>query len=194
MGHIRNLCIVGGLGLMLACSSGNDNPPPTPTAATGFTYANPPTSSTNWRFVKNAASTSTHLILDLVPPSSVSGRGVGFTLQSDGKVTWSKVAPSDAELVKPNGVYDLGTGAQALLAMTQSNALTVGVYQKGQGSAKPYDGTTPVLSIAMDFSSSAGLTVGTTIPLRMEKISHLPASGTPVDIKTLASMGTLTAQ
>jgi hypothetical protein len=145
--------------------------------------------------MRNASSTSTHLVLDLVPPAGAGGSGVALTLDVDsGKAAWSKVAPSDPESVHPGSVYDLGTGIQAV-AGTVRNArqLVTVVSQKGATPAAAYDGTKAVLSVALDLSGTT-LASGTPISLAVAKAQHLPATGEPVDIKGTLALGILTAQ
>ncbi|MBS2022680.1 MAG: Ig-like domain-containing protein [Deltaproteobacteria bacterium] len=158
-------------------------------SATGFVYTDP--SGTGWRLVKNASSTSTHLILDLVAPSSTSGRGLGLTLSADqGKVTWVKVDSGDAELVK-NHLLTLGTGTPLLKAAIKGNALAIGAFQKGAAdAAASYTG--PILSVALDLKPTGNAPGGVSVPLSVLKANALDGSGAGADI-TLA-VGTLVTQ
>lgn len=68
--------------------------------ATSLSYVDPTAAASEWKLVKDATSTSTHLVLNLVGPSDGSKyRGVGFTLQADpNKVKFAQFTDKDGKL------------------------------------------------------------------------------------------------
>lgn len=193
--HILLLCATLGLGLVLACGGGggstNDGNSGSTTPATGLAYQDP--SGSGWRLVKNPASSANHLVLDLVPPTGTSGRGVGLTFQADAaKLQWAKVNGGDATLLHAGNVYQLGSGTPATLAMESAGSLRLGLFQKGKGAAANY-GSTGVLSVALELKSGTGLQKGAALTApSAAKALHLPSSGAAETITV--QVGTLTAQ
>ena len=186
------------LGVLSACGGGGGDgspiPPPPPPPVTATTLVYTPPSGGSYQMVRNAGSTPTHLILDLVGPAGTSGRGIGFYLNADtGRITWSKVSGSDAELVQ-NGAFNLGSGVLALKAKVNGNELQAGVYQKGTSAPAIAFGSTVVLArVAMDLKS--GLTPGavsfSAVP---NKAMLLPDVGAATPGNISVSVGSLTAQ
>jgi hypothetical protein len=131
---------------------------------------------------KNAASSDTHLILDLVGPAGTKGRGIGFNLQSNGTAVFAKL--SSAGYIRDTGVFKLqSTFANypvepVLLAgglKKNGTLLTVGIFQKDRyWPAQPLDN--PVCQIAIDFDATktAVLPPGTIIPLTITKAKAIP--------------------
>jgi hypothetical protein len=167
-------------------------PPPPPAAqATGLTYTDP--EGTGWRLVKDASSTSTRLVLNLVGPAGLMTRGAGFNLQAPASVRFGKFTETNFP-VKDGGTYELKnvapTGPQqelepVLLAggVKRGNLLTVGIFQKDRRATAKDSGAT-LLQIAVEFDAAAGLHVGDALPLTITKSKHLPEdlgvfSGTP---------------
>jgi hypothetical protein len=159
--------------------------------ASALAYTDP--ASGTYRLVKNTAlSTATHLVLDLLGPAGTQGRGVGFYLTADTtKVTWTKVASSDADLVQ-NGAFSLGSAPQLLKAKATGDELQAGVYQKGGGvPAVTFTATGALARVALDLKGNPALgTVTFTAPTN--KAVVLPASGAQTTIQV--SVGTLSAQ
>jgi len=84
----RTLSLLAPMALVALVGCGGSNTPtastPAPTPATGYTYTDPTASATEWKLVKDASSTATRLVLNLVGPTDgTKYRGVGFTLQTD---------------------------------------------------------------------------------------------------------------
>ena len=186
------LALLGGL---LACG-GAYTPPPgpaataTPTAATSLTYTDPAT--TGWRLVKDVSSTPTHLVLNLVGPTGLKARGVGFNLSSDGTVKFHKFTDSDAmktdNYLKDTGVFQLkfkssrySTDLSWMLepvifaggTKNGGKLLTVGIYQKDRAqSAQSVD--TAVLQIGIDLPATGGPASGSAIPLTLVRARIIP--------------------
>jgi hypothetical protein len=139
-------------------------PPPPPPAplATSLQYTDP-SSTSGWRLVKNASSTPTRLVLDLVGPAGVKTRGVGFNLQGLPGVKFGLF--ENGLPLQDTGVYQLSSAANvpnepvALMGgLKKGNLLTVGIYQKDRvHTAK--DSGAPLLQVAVEFDAAAQLTV-----------------------------------
>ena len=138
------------LATMLACGGGggggggSSSGSSTPTLA----FATTATATDNdYRFVKNASSTDTTLMLDLLGPTGQSAKGVAVFLTADtDKVDW--VNPT------VGSQFPLG-GAPYLFAYKVSTSnLQIGIFQKG-GAATTYDGTAPILTLGLKLKSRA---------------------------------------
>lgn len=171
------------LTLLVACGGGQTSgpgPQAPGNVSTGLSYAAP--TAVGWSLVKNAASTDTHLVLDLVGPSGLKARGIGFNLQSDGTVAFSKL--SAAGYVRDLGIFKLQStfanfSAEPTLlgggVKKGGTVLTVGAFQKDRyWPAQKVD--QPVLQIALDFDAvkTAALAPGTVIPLAIIKAKYVP--------------------
>lgn len=177
---------------MLACGGGGGSSSGSttdPNAATKLAYTNPSPASGQWALMKDPASTSTHLILDLVPPSdAISGFGVGFTLKAGTGVQWAKVSSGDAQYVH-NIAYTLGSGVQLIKGTVATSTLTAGVFQKGLATTPIAHGTGATVSVALDLASGAPKTASVTITPTVSK--ELQASGMqPLTV----AVGTLSLQ
>lgn len=152
--------------------------------ATKLVYTDPTPASGQWGLKKDAASTDTHLILDLVPPAdATSSFGVGLTINAAGGVTWTKPNAADAQLIH-NTAYTLGSGAQLIKAAVATNGdLLAGVYQKGLGTTPVAHGAGAVASIALDLKSSA--TKGSSVTFTVKASQELQATGMqPITLAT----------
>jgi len=179
------------VGASTACGGGYTAPPvevsATPASATGLTYSNPQTDG--WALVKDASSTATHLVLNLVGPADLKARGVGFNLSTDGSVTFHRF--TDGNHVKDTGVFQLKLTTPNLYTTTYPNfyeptllvggtknggkLLTVGIYQKDRNqSAQSL--TAPLCQVGIDFDATAtgALAAGTVIPLNMVRARIIP--------------------
>jgi hypothetical protein len=154
---------------MLACGGGSGGS--APAAASKLVYSDPPASG--FRFVRNPTlSTDTQLVLELLGPSDVLGRGVAFTLDfGSGPVAWSKVAPTDTNYMQ-NLLFDLGTGVQIIETQVTSSKLLAGAFQKGHGNERPF--SLPLARVAL--TARPPLTAAS-IPLQVVKFQYLPATG-----------------
>jgi len=185
---LAGLLLLGGF---LACGGSSYTPPAAaaapaaPAAATGFTYTNP--STQGWALVQNAASTPTHLLLDLVGPAGLMARGVGFNLSSDGTVAFHKY--SDGGYLADLGVFQLKLAAPNLYTTTYTNMyeptimaggtknagrlLTVGIYQKDRFQPSVAVNV-PLCQIGIDFPATGGPAAGAVIPLKMVRARIIP--------------------
>jgi hypothetical protein len=167
--------------LLLACGGASTAPGPqsAPTSA-GLVYQDP--KGSGWRLLKNASSTDSHLILDMVGPTGTKGRGIGFNLLSDGTIAFAKL--SAAGYVRDTGVFKLQSTftnypvEPMLLAggvKKNGTLLTVGIFQKDRyWPAQAVD--QPVCQIAIDFDATktTALPPGTVIPLAITKAKAIP--------------------
>lgn len=177
------------LSLTLACGGGSHTTPaPAPPAtATGLTYTDP--TGTGWRLVRDAHSTPTRLLLNLVGPTGLHTRGAGFNLQAPSAIRFGAFTESGFP-IRDLGVYELwntnpwpGDGSVAvgsdpleprLIAggVKAGNLLTVGIFQKDRrASAK--DSGQPLCQIALEFDATANLKAGDAIPLAITKAKHM---------------------
>ncbi|GLH72762.1 hypothetical protein GETHLI_12640 [Geothrix limicola] len=174
--------------LLVACGGGSSKPAPKPvTSASKLVYTDP--TSGDYRLVKDSSSTDTHLVLNLMGPSTGTlGRGVAFYLNTDSAlVTWSKVASADAEFAQGPLFTD------KLKTKVTGGELQVGSFQKGRGAAAANIGATTVLAhVALDLKT--GTTPGAvSLASPADKAVLIPDTGdalTPIAI----TAGTLLAQ
>ncbi|NNC04442.1 hypothetical protein HJC10_16520 [Corallococcus exiguus] len=147
-------------------------------------YVDP--TGTGWRLVRNATlSSGNTLVLDLVGPTGLSGRGADLTLGLDAATAaWSTV---DGTEYVANAGYDLGAAPQLLKSGVKGSTLSVGVYQKG-APAHAYNGA--LLSVALTVKATAEMPAGTAVPLTVLKAHALPASGSLQAINV--AVGTIT--
>ncbi|GLH74545.1 hypothetical protein GETHLI_30470 [Geothrix limicola] len=178
------------VGSFTGCGGAYTPPPEAPAAtaaaAIGLAYTNPSTSG--WALVKDASSSPTHLVLNLVGPAGLKARGVGFNLASDGSVQFHKYA--DGTYLKDTGVFQLKLATPNLYSTKYPNfyepviliggtknagkLLTVGIFQKDRAQpAQPL--TAPLCQIGIDFgAATAALPSGTTIPLNLVRARIIP--------------------
>ena len=171
------------LSLLVGCggSSGSSSPaaPPPPAAAKGLTYANP--AGPGWTLVKDPSSTSTRLVLNLVGPSGLMTRGVGFNIQAPAGLMFDTFASGLG--INDLGAYNLlsatgtaGDGEPVALtaALLPGNVLTVGIFQKGQDQPAIDSGAAPLCQIALKLDTTAGITAGQSLSLSIPKAKVIP--------------------
>jgi len=171
----------------LACGGSKSTPPPV-VYATGLDYTDP--SGTGYRFVKDAASTPTKLVLALRGPASETGRGVSFSITSDAtKAAFAKVGQADSEYAQ-NMAFELGaTDPKLFKGVVDGNALRVSIAQKGAtATAKPLGDA--LVRIALEIKPN--IVQNTNITFTASDAKALPASGGSQPI-TIA-VGTLVAK
>ena len=179
---------------LLACGGGGGSTPPVTPTATGLAYTDPTTGT--YLLKRNSTlSTASHLVLDLVGPSSGTASGVSMTLSADAaKVTWVDVPAggTTAALMQNGTQFSLGTGTPIQKAKATVGVLQATVAQKAPAAAASLNGA--LLRVALDLKPGLGLTQGTAIPLSADaaKCQVLDGAGT---ISTFTvTVGTLTAQ
>ena len=174
------------LPLALACSGGSSSSSSAAPAAPakGLAYSDP--SGTGWRLVKDASSTSTRIVLDLVGPSGTKTRGVGFNLQAAAKVKFGTFA--NGLPINDTGVYQLLSAAAdpnepiALIGgVKPGNLLSAGIYQKDR--AQPaQDSGAPLCQIAVVLDPARGIQAGDALQLQVVKAKAIPEDiGTVTD-------------
>jgi hypothetical protein len=168
------------LGLGLACGGGSStstSAPARPAPASGLAYVDP--TGSGWRLVKDATSTSTRLVLNLVGPTGLRTRGVGFNLQAPSTVKFG--AFPNGLALQDTGVYQLrGVGSVdaaepvALVGgVKPGNVLTVGIFQKDRAQAAQDSGVA-LCQIALVFDAAQGLAKGEVLPLQVRKARAIP--------------------
>ncbi|HJW71362.1 MAG TPA: hypothetical protein VJ486_00785 [Geothrix sp.] len=174
---------------MVACGGGHDSAPAAAPAApaTGIAYTNP--TGSGWRLVKDAASTPTRLLLNLLGPTGLKTRGAGFNLVAPSGITFGNFTESGFP-IKDMGTYELwntdpwpGDGSVTpgsdplepkLLAggVKAGNLLTVGIFQKDRRATAKESGR-PLCQIALEFDPASPLKAGDPIPLSITKAKHM---------------------
>ena len=170
-----NLRLLMSLLALAACESRNKPPPPGPAIATGLDYQDP--AGDGWRLVRDPSSTTTRLVLDLVGPSGLKTRGVGFNLTAQNV----KFGAFDNGLpIAGTGVYKLRRVGSidpnepvALMGAVKGNLLSAGIFQKDRDQGAQDSGSA-LCQIALVFNSAAHLTTGTAIPLQVLKAKVIP--------------------
>ena len=165
------------LAATLAACGGDDNgtpvtpPPPPPVAPTHLSYTDP--TSTGWRLVKDATSTDTKIVLNLVGPAGTQTRGVGFNLKKGMGLAFGKFASGAYAL--DTGVFQLkgtntdfesyaGTAADPVLFVSaplkSGDVLSTGIFQKDRTNV-PKDSTAPLVQIAVTLGDFSKLDLAT---------------------------------
>jgi hypothetical protein len=171
---MKSALFIALLGLV-ACNSLNKPPPPGPALATGLDYQDP--AGDGWRLVRDPASTTTRLLLDVVGPSGLKTRGVGFNLTASNV----KFGAFDNGLpIADTGVYQLRRVGSidpnelvALAGGVKGNLLTAGIFQKDRAQGAQDSGSA-LCQIALVFDARPALMSGTAIPLQMVKAKVIP--------------------
>jgi hypothetical protein len=148
-----------------------------PQAARGIDYVAPV--SGGWRLLRNRASTTTRLVLDLVGPSGLKTRGAGFNLKAPAGLKFG--AFESGLPINDTGVYQLhaasSTDQSDPIALTggvkPGNLLTVGIFQKDRDQGAQESGV-PLCQIAVDFDPAANLVPGATLELTVTKAKVIP--------------------
>lgn len=143
--------------------------------ATTLAYTDPTTGT--YQVKRNAASNSTHLVLDVVGSGAPNGAGLAFTLAADStRTSWAKVVGTDPEYIQ-NGVVFITTGVAPLKGKVSGAALAGTVGVKGTASSVALNGV--LATFALDLKS--GAPKGTATPTQT-KAQILQADGTIANI------------
>lgn len=181
------------MGLLACGGGGGGSTPPPPPTATSLAYTDPTTGT--YKLMKNASSSGSHLVLDLVGPATGTGMGVAITLNADAtRVTWVDVPPggTTAVLMQNGTQFTLGTGTPIQKAKAAVGVLQATVAQKAPTAAASLNGT--LLRVALDLKPGLGLAQGTAITLQYNVTKCELLDGTGALSNITLSVGTLTAQ
>jgi hypothetical protein len=147
------------------CGGGDSTPPPPPpapapmAAPTRLAYTDP--TSSGWRLVKDASSTSTRLVLDLVGPAGTPTRGVGFNLKRGMGLAFGKF--DNGGYAHDTGVFQLkgsnpnfesyaGTDADPVLfasaPLKSGDVLSTGIFQKDRTNGAK-DSAVPLVQVVV---------------------------------------------
>jgi len=158
-------------------------PPAQQQTARGIDYT--PPAGGAWKLLRNPASTTTRLVLDLVGPAGVNTRGVGFNLKAPAGLKFA--AFENGLPINDTGVYQLhaASGDQGdPIAITggvkPGNMLTVGIFQKDRAQGAKDSGAA-LCQIALVFDPGANLAPGTVLPLTVTKAKVIPEDIGAVD-------------
>jgi hypothetical protein len=160
---------------LAACGGdGNDTPPapPPPTVApTHLSYTDP--TSTGWRLVKDASSTDTTIVLDLVGPGGLQTRGVGFNLKKGMGLAFGKFDSGayalDTHVFELKGTNTdfasyAGTAADPVLFVSaplkSGDVLSTGIFQKDRTYAAK-DSAAPLVQVAVTLGDFTKLDLAT---------------------------------
>jgi hypothetical protein len=161
---------------------------------TGLAYTDPSTGT--YQLKKNATlSTASHLVLDLLGPSSGTGAGVTITLSADTtKVTWVDVPAggTTATLMQNGTQFSLGSGVSIQKARATGNVLQATVAQKNPAAAVSLNGA--LIRVALDLKPGLGLTQGTVITLSVDAVKSQLLDGAGTIAPITVTVGTLTVQ
>jgi hypothetical protein len=170
----RPLFLSAPLALVLLAGCGGSTRIQPPAPATTLVYTDPASGTGDWKLVKDATSTGTHLVLNLVGPTDGTlYRGVGFNLQTDpAQVAFAKFRDDQGQVLgfhQDLGIFldktpvggDMAPSLQT--SGVREGMLTVGIFQKSDNDSwnvakgDPYDGATAkdcgntaVLQVALD--------------------------------------------
>jgi len=160
----------------------------------GLAYTDPTTGT--YQLKKNTTlSTTSHLVLDLMGPSSGTAAGVALTLSADTtRVTWVDVpAGGTTAVLMQNGTqFSLGTGIPIQKAKATGNVLQATVAQKNPAAAVSLNGA--LIRVAMDLKPGLGLPQGTAITLSADALKCQVLDGAGAISTVTVTVGTLTVQ
>ena len=158
-----------------------------PVKAVALVYTAP--TAGGYQLVKDASSSSTHLVLGLVGPAGTQIKGVVLTLNADAaKTTWNNPGGTADPYIKEGQLLALGAGTKLMKSQLSGSSLQLALFQKGTAPAATLDNQ-PILSVALDLK--AGATPGP-VSLSSATAQILDATGTTQAITV--AVGTLTAQ
>jgi len=161
----------------------------------GLAYTDPTTGT--YQLKKNTTlSTASHLVLDLIGPSSGTAAGVSLTLSADTtKVTWVDIpAGGTTAVLMQNGTqFSLGSGVAIQKARATGNVLQATVAQKNPTAAVSLNGTS-LIRVALDLKAGLSLAQGTVITLSADAAKSQLLDGAGAIAPITVTVGTLTVQ
>jgi hypothetical protein len=161
---------------LAGCGGGGDStppaapPPPPVVAPTHLSYSDP--TSTGWRLVKDATSTDTRIVLNLVGPAGTQTRGVGFNLRKGMGLAFGKFGSAYAhdtgvlQLKGTNSNFEsfAGTDADPVLFVSaplkSGDVLSTGIFQKDRTNG-PKDSAAPLVQVAVTLGDFSKLNLAT---------------------------------
>jgi len=170
----------------LACGGGGGGSTASGPPATVLAYTSPAADAAQWQLVEDsAASTTTHLVLDLMAPSGAAGIGVTAVLTlNPAQARWSSASGAYAtQTLFQNPKVDLAS------VSSDQSQLRILLGQPAGTAAVTY-GDTPVVQVAMDLAASA--TQSSAVTLTATQGGQLAGSPTPGAITI--QVGTLQTQ
>jgi hypothetical protein len=166
--------------LASACSSGGSGSGSAPPAApSALSYQDP--TGDGWKLVRDYSSTSTRLVLNLVGPSGLKARGVGFNLQKGPGLVFGTFA--GGAYANDTGVFQLkgtnanfepyaGTDADPVLfasaPLASGKVLSTGIFQKDR-SYPAKDLTQPLVQVVLEVAPP-GTSNGSVFPYSLQVI------------------------
>jgi len=183
---LRNLPLGGAaLLVILGCAGGGGGGGGTP--ATQLVYKAGVADTSAWQLQQDPATTSTHLVLDLMAPAGTKGQGFTVVLTTDpAYATWSK--PDGTHYALQN-LFSSAAPNVSWSSVSASGADLRIVFGQPQGTAQAMDGG-PVVQVSLDLLNP-GATVGT-VTLTASGAGYL-GSGPPPTAVTV-SVGNLQAK
>lgn len=190
------------LALLSACGGSSGEAPATSgpsssdglvAGATRLSYVDP--AGSGWRLVRDASSTDTRLVLDLVGPADATVRGAGFNLARGPALVFSRFG--DGRYAHDTGVFQLkGTNANfesyagsdadpvlfASAPVKDGTVLSTGIFQKDRtNGAKP--ASAPLVQVAVSLADAATIPKALLGPgLDPYRLSVVKARIVPADI------------
>lgn len=180
-------CAALGLTVLLACSGGGGGGGSTTNNAAALTYTDPTTG--DYRLLRDASSSATHLVLNLVGPASTSLSGVGFYLTTESaKASWATVSGSEfvGNTLFTNYLME---------SKVTTDQLQAGIYQKNPEVAKTTGASSVLATVALDLKS--GVAAGTTIALAATPDKAIildPPGASPSTTGITITVGSLVAE
>jgi hypothetical protein len=177
--------VIGPLLALAGCAGGatsaaSPDLAPLPPLATSLDYQDP--AGSGWRLLRDASSTPTRIVLNLVGPAGLKTRGAGFNLQGPAGLHFTTFDESNFP-IRDTGVYELLNSQPlhgpdplepTLLAggVKAGNLLTVGLFQKDRRvTAK--DSGSPLCQIAFELDAASPPRAGDGLPLVVTKSKYM---------------------
>jgi len=164
------------LGLLAACGGSTHHSDPVSNVHVyhSIQYTNP--SSSGWKLVRDASSTQTRLVLNLVGPSGTLARGVGLTLQGDTQALKFGTF-TGGSYIQDAGVFELvitdPNEPKLLAGGVKDDKLMLGIFQKDYNATSKDCGAT-LLQCAVEMKASSLTLDHASLALKVVKAQMLP--------------------